>query len=252
MMTNAGIDTLIVDDEPLARNRLKTLCVRLSSVSKVRTASSGIEALKAVESDVPDLILLDVDMPDVSGIDVAEKCQLLQKRPEIIFTTAHSKYAVRAFRLRATDFLLKPVKQALLSEAVERVSERLRRLRDNTDGSKEKFLWVKDGEGSVQIRCSDIGHIVAEQDYMRLCLADRSYLICETMQSLARALPNDLFVRIHRSTIVRKDFIKEIRRLGRRRFVVLKDETDLTIGASYADQFFCQAGGLGLLETVSE
>lgn len=252
MMTQTGIDTLIVDDEPLARNRLKTLCTRLSSVSRVRTASSGIDALSAVESEVPDLILLDVDMPDISGIEVAEKCHLLQKSPEIIFTTAHSKYAVRAFRLRATDFLLKPVKQALLSEAVERVSERLGSMRVDTDGPKDKFLWVRDGEGSVQIRCSDIGYIVAEQDYMRLCLADRSYLIYETMQSLARALPNDLFVRIHRSTIVRKDFVKETRRLGRRRFVVLKDGTDLTIGASYADQFFSQAGGFGLLETVSE
>lgn len=252
MMTNAGIDTLIVDDEPLARNRLKILCDRLSGVSRVRTASSGIDALSAVESEVPDLILLDVDMPDISGIEVAEKCHLLQKKPEIIFTTAHSKYAVRAFRLRATDFLLKPVKQALLSEAMERVSERLARLRADSDGPQEKFLWVKDGEGSVQIRCSNIRYIVAEQDYMRLCLADRSYLICETMHSLAKGLPQDLFVRIHRSTIVRKDFIKETRRLGRRRYVVLKDGTDLTIGASYADQFFSQAGGFGLLETVSE
>lgn len=254
MMDKTGLDTLIVDDEPLARNRLKTLCSRLGTMSRIRTASNGFEALEIVEADAPDLILLDVDMPDLSGIEVAEKCRLHGKSPEIIFTTAHSKYAVRAFRLHAVDFLLKPVKQALLTEAVERVSERLDNAAktDFAEASNEAYLWVKEVEGSVQVRCSDIGYIIAEQDYMRICLNDRSFLIYGTMQSLVKLLPKDMFIRIHRSTMVRRDFIKEIRRTGRRKFVVLKNGTDLTIGGSFSERISSQAGGFGLLETVSE
>ncbi|MEP2990400.1 MAG: LytTR family DNA-binding domain-containing protein [Parasphingorhabdus sp.] len=240
MIDGIGISTLIVDDEPLARNRLKTLCSRLSDISHIRLASNGLEALRAIEVEIPDVILLDVDMPDISGIEVAEKCKLQEKKPEIIFTTAHSKYAVRAFRLHAADFLLKPVKESLLSEAVERVIEKLGKTEAINFGEvpKDAVLWVKDGEGSLQIRCSDIDHIVAEQDYMRLCLLDRSFLIHGTMQSLVKLLPQDMFVRIHRSTMVRRDCIKEIRRSGRRKYIVLQNGTDLTIGASFADGFF--------------
>lgn len=254
MTETTGLDTLIVDDEPLARNRLKALCGRLSGISRTRRASNGFEALQMVEVDPPDLILLDVDMPDISGIEVAEKCRLYAKKPEIIFTTAHSKYAVRAFRLHAVDFLLKPVKQALLSEAVERVSERLKIATkdDVPEAPDEAYLWVKEVEGSVQVRCSDIDYIIAEQDYMRLCLSSRSFLIYGTMQSLVKLLPKGMFIRIHRSTMVRLDYIKEIRRIGRRKFVVLKNGTDLTIGGSYLDKISGQAGGFGLLETVSE
>ncbi|GAB5486849.1 MAG: LytTR family DNA-binding domain-containing protein [Parasphingorhabdus sp.] len=254
MIRNSGMDILIVDDEPLARNRLKALCSRLDNISRVRLASSGLEALEIVEADTPDLILLDVDMPDVSGIEVAEKLQMLGKKPGIIFTTAHSKYAVKAFRLQAVDFLLKPVRQELLYEAVERVTERLAQAipSDFGEAENETYLWIKDGDGSVQVRCSDIGHIVAEQDYMRLHVADRSFLIHETMQSLVKFLPKDRFIRIHRSTMVRRDFIREIRRSQRRKYVVLKNGTDLTIGGSYANAIIGQAGGFGLLETVSE
>lgn len=254
MTDNPEIDALIVDDEPLARKRLETLCSRLETIIRTRLASNGNEALKAIETRPPDLILLDVDMPDISGIEVAEICKLRGKTPEIIFTTAHSKYAVRAFRLHAVDFLLKPVKQALLSEAVNRVIERLQKSESSghAEQSNYAFLWVKDGEGSLQIRCSDISYIVAEQDYMRLCLPNRSFLIHGTMQSVSELLPKGMFVRIHRSTMVRRHFVKENRRSGRRQYVVLQDGTDLTIGASFADRILGQAGGSGLLETVSE
>lgn len=254
MIVDPEIDALIVDDEPLACKRLETLCSRLGTITRTRTVSNGLDALKAIETEPPDLILLDVDMPDISGIEVAERCKLKGKSPEIIFTTAHSKYAVRAFRLHAVDFLLKPVKQALLSEAVNRVIERLQKSDSSghVEQSNDTFLWVKDGEGSLQIRCADISYIMAEQDYMRLCLSDRSFLVHGTMQSLYELLPKGMFVRIHRSTIVRRNFVKEVRRSGRRQYVVLQDGTDLTIGGSFADNILGQAGGFGLLETVSE
>ncbi len=251
-MGNFGVDTLIVDDEPLARNRLKKLCSRLENITRVRMASSGHEAIQIISQHVPDMLLLDVDMPDISGIEVAEHCRLQGKKPEIIFTTAHSRYAVRAFRVQAADFLLKPVKQALLTEAVERVKVRLNQLKGDEEQPEESYLWVREGDGSVQICCSDIGYITAERDYMRLCLHEKSHLVHGSMQSLVDALPNGMFVRIHRSTVVRRDFIQEVRRAGRRKYVVLRDGTDLTIGASYANSASVQPGGLGLLETVSE
>lgn len=238
MINQKGIDTLIVDDEPLARNRLKTLCTRLTKVSRIRLASCGREALKIIESDPPDVILLDVDMPDISGIEVAERCQQLGKRPEIIFTTAHSRYAVKAFRLEAADFLLKPVKQTLLCEALDRAEQRIRKASGNEflENADEAYIWVKNGDGSLQVRCSDIDYVIAEQDYMRLCLNNRSFLIHGTMQSVIELLPENMFIRIHRSTMVRKDFIKEIRRAGRRKYVILKNDMDFTIGGSFEDQ----------------
>jgi len=251
-MDHNTIDTLIVDDEPLARNRLRNLCSRLENISGIRVACDGREAIQAIDQAIPDLILLDVDMPDISGIDVAEYCQFHGKNAEIVFTTAHSKYAVRAFRLQATDFLLKPVKQSLLAEAVDRVSERLGRYESDAVPPEDFYLWVKEGNGSLQVRCADIEYVVADRDYMRLCLKENSYLVHGSMQSLIDKLPKNMFARIHRSTLVRKDFVQEVRRSGRRTYALLKNGTDLTIGASYTNGLQVQAGGFGLLETVSE
>lgn len=252
MSCSAGISSLIVDDEPLARNRLKTLCGRLEQISSLRMAENGKQALKLMAEDMPDMVLLDVDMPDISGIEVVEKCRSRGKVPEIIFTTAHSKYAVRAFRLEATDFLLKPVKHDLLVEAVDRVIEKLASRPEEQTETPEVRLWVKDGRGSVQLRCSDICYVQADRDYMRLCLAENSYLVHRSMQSLAAELPDDVFIRIHRSTLVRRDYIKQLRRRGRRQYVVLRDATELIVGPSYAENVAAQAGGFGLLETVTE
>ena len=239
-----GMHILIVDDEPLARNRLLALCERLENIGRVELAAGGEQALDMIDTHGPDLLLLDVDMPDLSGMDVARHCRSLPHMPEIIFTTAHSKYAVEAFRLEATDYLLKPVKQVLLAEAIDRAANRLNGREAKTELASYR-IWVRDNTGSVQIECSDIGWISAERDYMRINLPGRSYLVHEPMHALAGRLPAHMFVRIHRSTLVRRDFIHEFRREGRQRLVVLKDGTALGVGPSYS-------GGLGMSDTVTE
>ncbi len=228
-MSNRKLNILIVDDEPLARNRLHALCNRMNCVNHVSKADSGLAALSLIAETVPDILLLDVDMPDLTGIEVANRCRELEKAPDIIFTTAHSKYAVEAFRLEAIDYLLKPVKQALLKEALDKVIAKL----DSNIAPAEHRIWVQDGVGTMQIRVLDIERIEAERDYMRICLPGRSYLVHEPMASLITRLPGDMFIRIHRSMVVRLDFIKEIRREGRRQFVVLKDDRTYSIGPSY-------------------
>ncbi len=174
--------------------------------------------------------------------------------PEIIFTTAHSTYAVQAFRLEATDYLLKPVKESLLREAVERAIAN--RARGETDREPDiaKRLWVQDGTGALQLNVADIQWVEAERGYMRLYLPGRSYLVHQSMRSLERQLPDSLFVRVHRSTIVRRDCIAEVRRKGRKRFVILQDGGQLPIGPRYADRITAtaQTGRLGGSETVTE
>tara|TARA_R110002033_G_scaffold41962_3_gene82846 strand:+ start:882 stop:1643 length:762 start_codon:yes stop_codon:yes gene_type:complete len=245
---------LIVDDEPLARSRLKALCERTGLFGMMELANGGRDALEKIRQLQPDILLLDVDMPDFSGLEVAESCADLTSTPEIIFTTAHVKYAVQAFRLEATDYLLKPVKEALLREAVERAIANLARRRVDCEQDICQRIWVQDGTGSLQLIVSHIEWVEAERDYMRLYLPGRSYLLHQSMSSLESQLPDNLFVRVHRSIIVRRDCISEVRRKGRRLFLVLQDGNELAIGPRYADRIIgtAQAGRLGGSETVTE
>jgi two-component system response regulator AlgR len=245
---------LIVDDEPLARSRLKALCERTGLFGEIAMANGGRQAVEKIRRRQPDILLLDVDMPDLSGLTVAELCQDLGQMPEIIFTTAHSTYAVQAFRLEATDYLLKPVKESLLREAVERaIANRARDHIDQNPNTAQRF-WVQDGSGALQLIVSDIEWVEAERDYMRLYLPGRSYLVHQSMRSLESQLPDSLFVRVHRSTIVRRDCIAEVRRKGRKRFVILQDGSQLPIGPRYADRIAAtaQPGRLGGSEAVTE
>lgn len=240
-MAKRSPSVLIVDDEPLARSRLKALCERSGLFGEIAMATGGRQAMEKIRQRQPDILLLDVDMPDLSGLKVAELCQGLMQMPEIIFTTAHSNYAVQAFRLEATDYLLKPVKEPLLREAVERaIANRAR----DVVGPKSDVahrIWVQDGTGSLQLVVTDIERVEAERDYMRLYLPGRSYLVHQSMRSLESQLPASLFVRVHRSAIVRRDRIAEVRRKGRKQFVILQDGGRLPIGPNYADRITASA-----------
>ncbi|MEP3226747.1 MAG: LytTR family DNA-binding domain-containing protein [Parasphingorhabdus sp.] len=232
MIAEEKFNVLIVDDEPLARTRIQSLCGRLPNVNHIDLAGGGREALDIVARDRPEIMLLDIDMPDLSGMEVADQCRQFSQPPEIIFTTAHSKYAADAFRFNAADYLLKPVKECELIEAFDRVSLK-RQMHSGRRAKAEHRIWVQDGRGTVQISSADIEWIAADRDYMRLCLADRNYMVHEAMQSLLERLPPAMFLRIHRSAAVRRDFIRDIRRRGRRKYVILQDDTELTIGPSY-------------------
>jgi len=214
---------------------LEAICARIKSAGKVLTAGCGKDALRQLEANRVDALLLDIDMPDLSGMAVARHCRAMNHVPDIIFTTAHRKYAVDAFRLDATDYLLKPVKETLLCEALARVANSLAKRAAGLNNFSYDRLWVKDGNSCVQIRTIDIDIIAAERDYMRLCLADKNYLIHQSMGSLEKRLPKGLFVRVHRSTMVRRDLMSEIRRRGRRHYVILPDDREISIGPLFLD-----------------
>ncbi len=210
-MAEAGaLRLLVVDDEPLAVERLQILLTRLEGVTLVGTASDGEAALRMVDGVAPDAVLLDIAMPGMDGIDVARALGRTPKPPLVIFVTA--------FDVEAVDYLMKPVTPDRLARAVERVRERLEKKAGEQLPAAampprhlEEF-WVSEPSGLVRLAARDIDRISAERDYMRLHSGKRSWLINHTIGKLEEELDPAQFVRIHRSAMVRRDFITGLRR----------------------------------------
>lgn len=208
--------TLVVDDEAMAIERMQVLLSRFDSISLVGTANTGGQALRLIEALQPDLLLLDISMPGLDGIAVANAVQRLAKRPTVVFVTAFDQYAVTAFEVAAADYLLKPVDPARLAKTIDRVHE----LRANANGAKiddggyATEFWVPYRSEIIRIDVSAIEMVEAERDYMRLHTGERSFLIHQTIKELERRLNPDMFVRIHRSKIVRRDRIRGLAHLG--------------------------------------
>ncbi len=205
---------LIVDDEPLAVERLQILLSRLDGVSLVGTAFEGEAALRLAQSVAPDVVLLDIAMPGMDGIDVARALARLGKPPKVIFVTAFDQFAVAAFDIDAVDYLMKPVTPDRLSRAVERVRERLQAAAA-PPAEESRYLqefWVSEATGLVRLSVRDIDRISAERDYMRLHVGKRSWLINHTIGKLEEELDPASFVRIHRSAMVRRDHVAGLRR----------------------------------------
>jgi two-component system, LytTR family, response regulator AlgR len=229
------IRTLVVDDEPLAIERLQILCAREPLIDLVGTASDGEAALRLLEALEPEMLLLDIAMPGLDGIGVAGAIEKLDKRPAIIFCTAFDQYAVAAFDLSATDYLLKPVAQDRLGRAVTRVIERRKAApQDKSDAGHAQEFWVPHRSEMIRIAVQDIERIEAERDYMRLHVGSRSFLLHQTITELERRLDPAQFVRLHRSTIVRRDRIARLSHDGMGVWhAVLTDEERIRIGRTY-------------------
>jgi two-component system response regulator AlgR len=216
-MTEAnGLRVLVVDDEPLAVERLQVLLTRFPDVTLVGTASDGEGALRMVEGVAPDVLLLDIAMPSMDGMDVARALARLDKPPLIIFVTAFDSFAVGAFDLEAVDYLMKPVTPERLSRSLDRARERLDAVDEGRKGGEpprhiEEF-WVSEANGLVRLAARDVDRITAERDYMRLHAGPRSWLINHTIGKLEEELDPAQFVRLHRSAIVRRDYVIGLRR----------------------------------------
>jgi len=210
---------LIVDDEPLAVERLQLLLARMEGVAIAGTAMEGAAALRLVEAMRPDAVLLDIAMPGMDGIDVARALGRLTSPPVVIFVTAFDTFAVAAFDVDAVDYVMKPVSADRLARAVDRARERIG-MRDDSPsapvepgGAPLAEFWVSEARGGlVRLAASDIDRITAERDYMRLHVGPRSWLINHTIGRLESELDPERFVRIHRSAIVRRDFVTGLRR----------------------------------------
>ena len=235
MASDSPVRTLVVDDEPLAIERLQILCAREPMVDLVGTASDGEAALRLIDALEPEMLLLDIAMPGLDGIGVARAIEQLDKRPAVIFCTAFDQYAVAAFDLAATDYLLKPVAQERLGRAVARVIERRRAPAESGAASEyTQELWVPHRSEMIRIAAQDIDRIEAERDYMRLHVGTRSFLLHQTITELERRLDPAQFIRLHRSTIVRRDRIARLSHDGMGVWhAVLTDEERIRIGRTY-------------------
>ena len=239
-MAETPLRVLIVDDEPLAIERLQLLLARLDGVTLVGTAPDGEAALRIAEAVQPDLLLLDIAMPGMDGIEVARSLGSSSIDPAVVFITAFDNFAVAAFDVAAVDYLMKPVDPERLSRAIERARETIAKGRTSGRGpAASRYVqefWVPDSSGLVRIAAQDIERITAERDYMRLHVGRRSWLIYRTIGRLEEELDPDLFIRVHRSVILRRDTIAGISRDSAGHWAArLSNGEEVRIGRSHMD-----------------
>ena len=243
------LTVLIADDEPLAAERLQLLLARCNGIDLVGTASDGEGAVRMSEALQPDLLLLDIAMPGLDGIDVARALATQQPSPAVVFVTAFDQFAVAAFEVEAVDYLMKPVDPTRLQRALDRARDYLRLRREAPSKAPTKTseyldeFWASDLTGLVRIAARDIDRVSAERDYMRLHVGRRSWLIHHSMAALEEGLDPELFVRLHRSAIVRRDFITGFTRNPSGRWIArLADGTEQPVGRLYSDRVRSIAG----------
>ncbi|MEE9432766.1 MAG: LytTR family DNA-binding domain-containing protein [Sphingorhabdus sp.] len=240
--------TIIVDDEPLAIERLEILCADCKEIDLVGTANDGAGALRVAQQLEPDLIFLDIGMPKMDGISAAHALALLDKKPAIIFVTAFDNFAVEAFDLDIADYLLKPVSNERLSRAIERAATALTTEKDKAganaaDSEYAVEFWVSHRSELIRIATIDIDRVEAERDYMRLHTGERSYLLHQTITSLEQRMDPGKFLRIHRSHIVRRDLITGLRHEGGGVWhALLSDGSSMRIGRKYLSEVKKLAG----------
>ncbi len=211
--------TIIIEDEQLARQRLKRLLNNYQEVEIIAEAENGLEGLELINHHQPDLIFLDIEMPILNGFEMLAK--LGEHQPKVVFTTAYDQYAIKAFDEGSIDYLLKPIelerldktihklKQTNLAKPVLALDDLLQQIKGKT---VQKTLTVKLGDRILLIKIDDIIHIQAEEKYVFLYTADgKKHLTDYTLSTLEAKLPED-FIRIHRSDIINTNYINEIRK----------------------------------------
>jgi two-component system response regulator AlgR len=234
--------TLIVDDEPLAIERMQVICRDLAGLDVAGTAQDGAAALRMIDALAPDLVLLDMTMPELDGLAVARALTGRKPRPAVIFVTAHENFAVEAFDLDAVDYVLKPVTPDRLERAVARALAR-RGERAEQGGDWLTEFWVPYRSELLRIAAADVDRIDAERDYVRLHVGERSYLLLQTVTGLEARLDPQRFIRLHRSTILRRDRITGLRHDGLGVWSAeLADGSAVRIGRTYLAKAKAMAG----------
>jgi two-component system LytT family response regulator len=227
------IRTLVVDDEPLARTRLVKLLSGESDIMVLDECRNGSEALEKIRKYQPDLIFLDIQMPDLDGFHVLEKGKLKHK-PFIIFVTAYDHYALKAFDVKATDYLLKPydderfykaldyARSQIITKDQKELHSRLVNLIEDFNQKKNPdilvYLDVKERGTDRRIRIEDILWINAYGNYVELHLSDQRHLLRVTLQQLEEKLNPYQFIRIHRSIVVNKNYVTKVKYLSNNQY----------------------------------
>ncbi len=247
------IRTLVVDDEPLARRNLRLLLAGDADIEVVGEAASGREGLEMIRDYSPDLVLLDIQMPELDGFGVLEKIEAAEM-PVVVFVTAFDRYALRAFEFHALDYLLKPFDDARFEKALRRAKEQVAQ-RDIKDLSR-RLISLLEGRGETPaaeagqpryltrlliksagrvffLKADEIDYVSAEDYYVRLHVGRKGHLLRETMGELESKLDPARFVRIHRSTIVNLERVRELQPLFNGEYaVLLSDGTELKLSRS--------------------
>jgi two-component system LytT family response regulator len=261
-MTMTRIRTLIVDDEVLARRRIHNLLRGREDFEVIGECANGREAVKAITERLPDLLFLDVQMPDLDGLGVLAQVQASGRMPVTVFVTAYDQYALKAFEFHAVDYLLKPFDDERFERALawartqlerehfsgftQRISELLEGQATRTQAKelappapvKSPTRLAVKSAGRVQfVRTDEIDWIEAESYYVRLHANGKSHLLRETLGSLESQLDPSRFARIHRSTIVNIDRIKELQPQSHGEYtVILHNGARLRLSRSYRDK----------------
>jgi two-component system, LytTR family, response regulator len=250
MGETARLKLLIVDDEPLARERIREMLRADPEIEVIGDCSNGDDAIEAVKASRPDLLLLDIQMPGTDGFGVLEALEP-GEIPCVIFITAYDQYAVKAFEVYALDYLLKPFDRERFSKAIERAKEHIRKERSenfndrvlavlNEIRSKPEYLErlvIRTNGHIFFIKTEEIDWLEAEGNYVRLHSGKESYLLRDAISSLENQLDPKKFLRIHRSAIVNINRIQELQPWFHGEYrVILQDGVQLTLSRSYRDK----------------
>ena len=241
------LQILIVDDEPLGRERIRTLLANRDNVRVAAEAKDGDEAVDLILNIDFDLVFLDIQMPHRSGFDVIRAVGV-EQMPPVVFVTAYDAYALQAFEVHALDYLLKPFEPERFHEALDRVlaliqkqsrtdlDARVQQLLDDLEPAPEPIqrLMVKTHQRIQFVRAEDIDWIEAAGNYVKLHVGAQTHLLRQTMTTLETRLDPTRFLRIHRSTIVNLDRVKDLKAMLNGEYEVrLHDGTRLTLSRGY-------------------
>lgn len=243
-----SIRTLIVDDEPWARTRIRSLLSAESDFDVVAECASGAEAVRAIAAHAPQVVFLDVQMPEVTGFEVVEAVGA-DAMPLVVFATAFQEHALRAFDAGAVDYLLKPINEDRFRRTLERVrrdlgapgaatralEQAMRLVRERSPPVER--LAVSRGGRIVFVRVADIHWIEAAGNYVTLHVGKETHTLRETLRALAERLDPARFVQLHRSAVVNVERLRELQPWSRgEQVAVLDDGTQLTVGRAYRER----------------
>nr|WP_294898312.1 LytTR family transcriptional regulator DNA-binding domain-containing protein [uncultured Pedobacter sp.] len=212
------IKALIIDDEPLARNIIREYLLNFPQVEVIEECGNGFEGLKAINQHKPQLVFLDIQMPKITGFELLE---LVEELPAIIFTTAFDEFALKAFEANAVDYLLKPFNEERFKKAMDKFlssnkEEQIKPVKNVLEAvsaqsqTQNERIVIKLGNKIKVISIYDITHLTADDDYVKIYTADGEFLKNHTLSFFEKNLNPNLFVRVHRSHIVKIDQITKI------------------------------------------
>ena len=240
-----GIKVLIVDDEQPARKKIRSYLKKEKDVDSIVEAENGMETVRIIQEDNPDLVFLDIQMPGMNGFEVIEAVGV-KNMPSVVFVTAYDEYAIDAFEVQAVDYLLKPFDRERFRISLTRALKRihggteegsiLKQLLSEIHGEKKYLsrIMVKKGPRFFFVSTREILYISSYEKYIKLHTGDETHLVRDTMSRMEARLDPDNFARIHRSIIVNMNYIKEIQPWSHGDcVVVLKDGTNLTLSRRY-------------------